>query len=134
MRRGLVITIICLALAAGTVLFYIRSASTSVALDAEPSVVAPGESVTITITNNSEETVGWGYQYELHRRVGDDWTSVPLEGGFQLPLLTLPPGETRVTNEINQALEPGTYRVTKSVSIPPMNRKEIGLSTTFTVD
>lgn len=134
MRRVLVVTIICLVLAAVSAILYFGFRSKTVTLSAEPSAARPGETVTITLTNDTDETVGWGYPYTLHRRFADGWIKVPLEGGFPLPLLALAPGETAVTNEIDQPLDPGIYRVVKSVSIPLTNRDEIILSTTFRVD
>jgi hypothetical protein len=128
------------------VAFFSRETSVglaSVRLSLDPSVVAPGEPPTVTISNEGDVEIGYGNPFELFILKGDDWQLVPNQIAFTLELQQMLPGEMKQQeiavydesgNEVR--LRPGVYRYAKDLFIEALrpDDEKVTLRATFRVE
>jgi hypothetical protein len=109
----------------------------------EPSLVAPGETPTATVSNEGEVEIGYGNPFQLFMRSGDDWELVPNQTLFTLELQQMRPGEMKKQrisvhdesgNEVR--LRPGVYRYAKDLFIEGLASRDekVTLRATFRVE
>ena len=95
-------------------------ASTSeVILTVEPDAVAAGDSVTLTLSNESSGDIGYNLcTSSLERQSNGDWQSVPSDRVCTMELRTLGPArQTEYAIELPEELAPGAYRYGTSVEM-----------------
>lgn len=83
-------------------------------------VTTESEEITLEIKNYSLKSVGYGEDFTLEERDGENWKKVPVTGGFRDYWATLRGlASTEVTvnlkNVFGKTLEAGKYRLTKEV-------------------
>ena len=95
-------------------------AASAVTLAVAPAAASAGDSVVLTLRNDSEAQIGYNLcTSELHRSTGGEWQSVPSDRVCTMELRTLAPqAEDRYTLELPSRLEPGEYRYHTRVHIP----------------
>jgi Bacterial Ig-like domain len=88
-----------------------------VALLADPTVVAPGGSLEVTVDNGGDQTVTYGLVYTIERWDGTAWQKTDIAPTiFPEILLITPPGKGQPQSiQLPANIEPGIYRVAKSV-------------------
>jgi hypothetical protein len=90
-------------------------------LTAEPTTVAPGEPVELTVVNHGEVDLGYGRPITVERWDGEAWveTDESREAMWTMELLMLPAGQTGEAQTWpfaeDRTPEEGWYRFTKSV-------------------
>jgi hypothetical protein len=95
-----------------------ETAQDGVALVADPTIVKPGGSLTVTVDNGGTQTVTYGLAYTIERWDGIAWRKTNLAPTIfpQIAFIT-PPGKGRPQSIALPAdVEPGFYRVVKSVA------------------
>lgn len=88
------------------------TASDAVSLHVEPTTVAAGDPVTLTLKNGSSDGVGYNLCTSvLERRSGDDWQALPSDRACTMELRILQPAQdTQYQMALDEALGPGEYR------------------------
>ena len=90
----------------------------SVTLSTDKPAYASSEKAILTIKNTGNNTVPYGYEYHLSRKLFSFWIppiGVPLENTWLTILIYLPPGEEN-TQTINLSnFSSGTYGVAKQI-------------------
>jgi hypothetical protein len=95
-----------------------ETAQDGVSLIAEPRVVAPGGSFEVTVDNGGDQTLTYGLVYTIERWDGETWQKTDIAPTIfpQIAFVT-PPGKGRPQSiALPSDIEPGLYRVAKSVS------------------
>jgi hypothetical protein len=88
-------------------------------LDVAPDTVAAGDSVVLTLHNDSAGAIGYNLCTSgLERQSGNDWQSVPSDRICTMELRTLEPGaDARYPMELPAGLLPGEYRFHTTVEL-----------------
>jgi hypothetical protein len=88
----------------------------------EPASVAPGGAITVTLTNNSDQQLGYNLcPVALERMVGDEWEQRPERPAevCTMELRVLDPGSSAsYEHTIPPGVPPGSYRFTLRVEWP----------------
>lgn len=130
-------TVILLGVTLGACMTAGRGATSDVSLIVTPERAAPGDTVTLVLRNDSDDTLGYNLcTSSLSRRTeSDTWDTVPSDRACTLELRSLSPRQ-RATLRIDlpQDLAPGTYRFETAVErLEPSVRATV-TSEPFTVD
>ena len=96
----------------------------------DKTVYSPNDTMIITITNNGNCNFTTGYAFKLYRLENGTWREVPVNMAFIEVAVVIEPGkswEQRV-NLVNLNLEPGHYRIEKTVVVTdPVNKMSLGI-------
>jgi hypothetical protein len=111
----------------GTATISVDGEPRRVRIEIVPCRSVSGEAPRAVLTNIGETQVGYGPGFKLERRIDGRWLWVNRRQAFTLPLFYLDPGEEseqeRLTVYFDSPdpveLEPGLYRVTKSLQLTP---------------
>ncbi|ASJ11176.1 hypothetical protein A3L12_07630 [Thermococcus sp. P6] len=124
MRRAIPVLLIALLIPAG---YYIASRGNDgtrnlpegggVVLGLDKTTYSPEDTMTLTISNGANVSVTTGYAFKLYRLEGGEWKEVPLELAFIEMAVTIEPGRSweQKIDLSKLHLEPGRYRITKTV-------------------
>jgi hypothetical protein len=106
-----------------------------VAMSVEPSNATAGDSLTLTLSNESSGPVGYNLcSSRLERSAGNDWEPIRENRMCTLELRTLPPGEqTTYSVQLPPTIEPGEYRFATNVEMLDGTARNLVRSTTFRV-
>jgi hypothetical protein len=93
---------------------------------------APGETLELTIENDTPNRLEYGVAYRLERRTENGWRWVNRDAAFVLILKVIEPG-SRDREEIQlDVQEPGRYRIVKEFE-DPVEHRTLRASVQFTV-
>ena len=111
------------------------SASPAIQLATEPSSAAPGDTLTLILTNASQEAIGYNLcSSGLERRQGTDWQVVPSNRVCTMELRVLEPGDQATFPvDVPDTLSTGEYRFTTSVDLFDSGGREGLASEAFSV-
>lgn len=104
-----------------------KTGNKSVRMLLTPCRVEVGEHPEVTLVNTGEGRLGYGPGFALERKTPSGWRVVNRRQGFPLPLFYLKENERSEPEEVAVylktpravRLEPGRYRVTKSLQLTP---------------
>lgn len=88
-----------------------------VELETDKTTYQKGETMNLTIKNNSTAQISLGRPYKIEQLKSGKWSEYPLELAFTLELILLEPGETFEQTVPLEKLEPGEYRLSKSIGL-----------------
>jgi len=92
-----------------------------------------GETLTLTVENQTRARLEYGLVYRLEHFVDGDWRWINRDAGFALILKIVEGGKRARENiELPAHLEPGRYRIVKSFTAPATGR-ELNAAVEFTV-
>jgi len=84
----------------------------------------PGDTLTLTVENNTRTRLEYGLVYRLEHFVEGDWRWINRDAGFALILKIVDAGKReREDIELPADLEPGRYRIVKSFTAPETGRQ-----------
>lgn len=91
--------------------------SNGVELKINKNVLSAGETMNLTIDNNSGSLISFGrpYMFEIYK--DGQWSEYPLELAFTLELIIIDPGKTFDQSVLVDKLETGKYRILKYIRI-----------------
>jgi hypothetical protein len=114
----------------------VDSALADVRLSVEPARVAPGDSVTLVLTNGSDAGIGYNLcSSALQRRSGTEWRELPSMRVCTMELRSLEGGEeTRYGMSLPVDLEAGDYRFSARIERSETGESIIVSSAPFTVE
>jgi len=93
-----------------------------------------GDTLILTLVNEGPTEILFGYPYKLYRWNGTDWVEVvPPDRVFPLVGLILEPGKSWSQKIVLKSLEPGIYKIVKTVEGEGTNIR-ISLEATFTLE
>jgi hypothetical protein len=114
-----------------------------VRIELAPCRVSPGEAPTLRLENTGTTTIGYGPGFKLEKETDAGWRWVNKRQAFTLPLVYLKPGDRSDPEEVAVylgkpepiPLDPGVYRITKSVDLTPGKPRppRMSVSTQFRV-
>jgi len=120
--RLLLLPLVLVMVAAGCATNGGRNADPFATLTVQPARVAPGGPATLTLTNRSDQPLGYNLcPAALERQLGDDWEERPERPAefCTMELRTLDPGASGTFEHTLPApLPPGTYRFRVGVEWP----------------
>jgi hypothetical protein len=106
-----------------------------------PCRVEPGQAPNLVLINDGETSIAYAPPFVLERKTAQGWRWINKRQGFNMPLYGLGPGHRsrpelvalylRTPTPIR--LEPGTYRVTKSVGLGLGRPRQVRLRVNFRV-
>lgn len=107
-----------------------------VRLSVEPEAPSAGDSITLELSNASDEAVGYNLcTSSLERLSGGEWRAVPSDRVCTMELRTLPPGErARYALILPPDLSPGEYRYVTRVERLDAGEGSVLRSGTFRVE
>ena len=107
----------------------------AIELRVQPTTVKAGDSLTLILRNNSENTVGYNLcASALERQNAGAWQAMPSDRVCTMELRSLPAGkETRYTLGLPANLSAGDYRVVTGVEIMPAGERSGVASQPFRV-
>jgi hypothetical protein len=92
-----------------------------------------GETLQLTVKNNTRTPLEYGLAYQLERRASGRWVWINKDAAFALILKSIAPGQReREEVQLPGDLSPGRYRIVKSFNAPETAR-ELDASVEFTV-
>ncbi len=101
-----------------------RSESRGVVLSLDLESPHPGETLTLTVENNTRTRLEYGLMYRLERFVEGDWRWINRDAAFALILKIVEAGKReREDIKLPAHVEPGRYRIVKSFTAPETGRK-----------
>ena len=111
----------------GTATKSVSGQTRKVRIKIAPCRVSPGEAPTLRLENTGTTTLGYGPGFRLEKETDAGWRSVNNRQAFTLPLVYLEPGDRSDAEEVAIylgkpepiPLDPGVYRVTKSIDLTP---------------
>ena len=84
----------------------------------------PGDTLTLTVENNTRTRLEYGLVYRLEHFVDGDWRWINRDAAFALILKIVDAGRReREDIELPAHVEPGRYRIVKSFTAPETGRK-----------
>ena len=84
----------------------------------------PGETLTLTVENNTRWRLEYGLVYRLERRVDGGWRWINRDAAFALILKIVEPGKReREQIQLDGNQQPGRYRIVKSFTAPAVDRR-----------
>ena len=84
----------------------------------------PGETLTLTVENNTRWRLEYGLVYRLERRIDGGWRWINPDAAFALILKIVEPGKhEREQIYLERNAEPGRYRIVKSFTAPAVDRR-----------
>ena len=106
-----------------------------ITLTAAPATLAAGDSVTLTLENDTLEQIGFNLcSSSLERQTADSWDAVQTDIVCTMELRTLDAGaRADYRTALPAALAPGRYRYTTSVEAMQTGSRHAVSSTEFTV-
>ena len=113
----------------------LRSGADAVTLAIEPAAAAPGDSITLTLTNGTSTQIGYNLcTTGLERQEGSGWEAVPSDRICTMELRSLEAGQqTRYRSTLPDPLSPGDYRAFTTVELMGPGNRETVRSDTFRV-
>lgn len=90
----------------------------------------------VWLVNHGDIPIGYGLSFALERHEGDGWTQLPTYPTDNIAL-TLTPGESSRLQDVTTGeaqLEPGCYRVSKSIDVLTAEEAEVVLTRDFEVE
>lgn len=111
------------------------SGASDVRLAVEPDVTSPGDTVELTLSNDSAEAVGYNLcSSGLERASGGTWQPVPSDRVCTMELRTLEPGtEASFAMELQEGLAAGEYRFSTTVERLDAGTRDVVSSAPFEV-
>lgn len=108
---------------------------TDVTLTVTPAAAAPGDSITLTLSNTAAERIGYNLcTSSLERQRGESWDVVPADVVCTMELRMLDPGATAdYRTALPPTLAPGSYRYTTSSELMQTGSRHTVASDPFTV-
>ncbi len=101
-----------------------RSESRGVVLSLDLESPHPGDTLTLTVENNTRTRLEYGLVYRLEHFVEGDWRWINRDAAFALILKIVDAGKReREDIRLPTDLEPGRYRIVKSFTAPETGRK-----------
>lgn len=103
----------------------LQTGAGGISLSLQPQAVAAGETITLTLRNDSSADVGYNLcSSTLEQRVGDAWQPVATDRVCTMELRTLPPGQvTTYPMEIPAQAAAGEYRYVTAVELMEMGTR-----------
>lgn len=97
----------------------LQSGADNVSLAVDPASAAPGDSITLTLTNGTSTQIGYNLcTTGLERQQGSGWEAVPSDRVCTMELRTLEPGQqTSYRSTLPDPLPPGDYRAFTTVEM-----------------
>lgn len=93
----------------------------------------PGDTLTLTVKNNTGTRLEYGLVYRLEHFVEGDWRWINRDAAFALILKIVDAGKReREDIQLPDHIEPGRYRIVKSFTAPETDRK-LDAAVEFTV-
>ncbi len=101
-----------------------RSENSGVVLSLDPDSPHPGETMTLTVENNTPTRLEYGVPYKLERRESGRWRWVNRDSAFILPLRFVGAGKREHEDiRLPEHVDPGRYRIVKSFTAQATDRK-----------
>lgn len=97
----------------------LQSGASDVTLDVEPNTAAPGDSITLTLSNGTSSAIGYNLcTTGVERQQGSGWEAVPSDRVCTMELRTLEPGrQARYPTTLPDPLPPGDYRAFTTIEL-----------------
>lgn len=113
----------------------LQSGAGDVSLAIEPGAAAPGDSITLTLTNGTAAPIGYNLcTTGFERQEGSGWEAVPADRICTMELRTLEAGQqTRYRSTLPTSLPPGEYRAFTTVERLDHNTRDGIRSESFRV-